>query len=380
MKSKTVFLLIMFLALAACGKKGNPTPPVPIIPKATSDLAVAQRGPEILLSWSYPALTTTGRKLETVRSITILRYSENLPRALLNRESIAAAESGTPRPVELFKDVPVLPPQQFTKLATAVARIAGNEVPRHSEGAQLFYSDDPQVGQNGDQPVRISYAVVTAGVGGKSDLSNIVSIVPLQVAVPPSGVQATAAPSGITLTWSRPAAAVTPGHTPDIAGYNIYRFPATGGMGALDSPINKSPVLSTTYQDVPPYGSYRYTVTAVSAFGPPLVQSESSQPIVAEYRDLVPPPEPGSISALVEETAIRTLWDAVVAPDLKGYKVYRTVIGGPRVLLTPQPIADTNLRDTAVTRGSVYRYWVSSVDTNGNESAAKPTDPVLFPR
>ncbi|MEO8218208.1 MAG: hypothetical protein ABI718_14100 [Acidobacteriota bacterium] len=383
MKLKTGFLLIMFLGLAGCGKKGNPTPPVPIIPKAVSDLAVAQRGPEILLSWSYPAMTTTGKKLEMVRSITILRYTENLPPSALAREpvqAVGAGESGTPRVIELFKEIPAIPPQQFAKLAATVTRIGGDEIPAHSEGARLFYADDPPVGDSGNQPIRMTYAVVTSGPAGKSDLSNLASIVPLQVSVPPADVVARPDAAGVSLTWARPATAVTAGYKPDIAGFNVYRVAASGKAGTLDSPINNAPVLEPSYKDAPPLGVWQYRVTAVSAYGPPLVQSDASEAVVAEFRDLVPPPQPVSISALVEESAIRALWDAVVAPDLKGYKVYRTVIGGPRTLLTPQPITDTNIRDTQPTRGSVYRYWVSSVDTSGNESAATPTDPVLFPR
>src|SRR5438105_3022203 len=73
---KFIALLVL---LAACGKRGDPHPPVPVIPKATSDLVVAQRGAKLILAWSYPALTTAGKKLDTVHRVLVYRYVEPLP-------------------------------------------------------------------------------------------------------------------------------------------------------------------------------------------------------------------------------------------------------------------------------------------------------------
>src|SRR5262249_39433002 len=73
------FLILFVLALVACGKRGDPHPPIPIIPKATTDLVVAQRGSKVLLSWSYPALTTAGKNLTNIRRVTVYRTIEPLP-------------------------------------------------------------------------------------------------------------------------------------------------------------------------------------------------------------------------------------------------------------------------------------------------------------
>src|SRR5437867_6701939 len=73
---KFIALLVL---LAACGKRGDPHPPVPVIPKATSDLVVAQRGAKVILSWSYPSVTTAGQKLGGIRRVVLYRYTEELP-------------------------------------------------------------------------------------------------------------------------------------------------------------------------------------------------------------------------------------------------------------------------------------------------------------
>src|SRR6266498_2081029 len=73
------FLALSLVVLAACGKRGDPHPPVPIIPKATNDLVVSQRGANVVLAWSYPSLTTAGKKLDTVHRVVVYRYVEELP-------------------------------------------------------------------------------------------------------------------------------------------------------------------------------------------------------------------------------------------------------------------------------------------------------------
>ena len=40
--------IALLSAVAACGKKGNPLPPLRVIPNATTDLAVAQRGNQVV--------------------------------------------------------------------------------------------------------------------------------------------------------------------------------------------------------------------------------------------------------------------------------------------------------------------------------------------
>ena len=106
------------------------------------------------------------------------------------------------------------------------------------------------------------------------------------------------------------------------------------------------------------------------------------------FKDLVPPPPPTGLTALVETAGVRLVWDPVDAPDLAGYKVYRTEGTGIEQLrpigtipLTPvQLVTATNYRDTSVAHGISYYYEVVSVDKTGNESARVKTDWVLVPK
>ena len=152
-------------------------------------------------------------------------------------------------------------------------------------------------------------------------------------------------------------------------------------------PVNTSPVSQTTYTDVPPYGVHQYVVTAVAATGTPRIESDPSAAASAEFKDLVPPPTPTGLTALVETSVVRIVWDPVQAPDLAGYKVYRwegVGIENPVVIPKRIPVSglltETRLVDPGLRPGIAYYFEVTSIDKSGNESKPAKTDWVVVPR
>src|SRR5690349_19509194 len=107
---KALAVPVVLVAVLACGKRGDPHPPVPVIPKATTDLVVTQRADQVILSWSYPALTTAGRNLTDIRRISVFRYIEELPAAGVGLNATALqpgeVDATTPQPIALFAKVP----------------------------------------------------------------------------------------------------------------------------------------------------------------------------------------------------------------------------------------------------------------------------------
>jgi len=375
---RKIAVLLLF-ALVACGKRGDPHPPIPVIPKATTDLLVAQRGPKVLLSWGYPSLTTAGKSMTGIKRVAVWRSLEEPP---------AAPSAGNPEsPIQLFAKVPALIPVKFLKVRTRVDSIEGAKLPAATAGARLTYEDTPPLHTADGRPVRLTYAVVTEGQSANSDLSNLVSIVPMDVPAPPSALTAAARREGVVLTWTAPDATISGAKNPVIAGYNVYRFPHGQPADEFATPANTSPLAATTFTDNPPYGEHDYFVTALAAPGPPRIESEPSPVAGANFKDLVAPPPPTGLTALVETGAVRLVWDPVDAPDLAGYKVYRTEGTGIEQLrpvgtipLTPQLLTATNYRDTGVNPGISYYYEVVSVDKTGNESTKVKTDWVLVPK
>ena len=359
------FLLVLAFVVLACGKRGDPRPPVPVIPAATSDLVVTQRADRVLLSWSYPALTTAGKNLTEIRRISVYRYEE-----------------------QQFSSIPTVPQAQFMKLSTRIESIEKANLAAATAGARLLFTDTPPFRSSDGRPVRLTYAVVTEGATARSQPSNLAVIVPLPVAIPPTGLTATAKPEGVTLTWTKPEQAVSSLGAPIVSGYNIYRSIPGSTPGELDVAINTAPVTATTYTDAPAYGEHEYRVAAVAATGPPLVQSDLSAPAKVTFRDLVPPPAPATVTPLIETRAVRLIWDAVEAPDLGGYRLYRAEgIGHESAIreigtvpLVAQPVTATDYIDAGADPGIAYRYAVTAVDKNGNESPRVWTGWVVVPK
>lgn len=351
-------LLVLLFAAVACGKRGDPKPPVPIIPQATTDLVVTQRADKVILSWSYPSITTAGRSLTEVRRITILRY------------------------VEPFQDskIPPVPEAQFVRLSTKVDSIEKANLGDATAGARLLFTDTPPLRSSDGRPVRLTYAVVTEGAVARSTPSNLAVIVPLPVAVPPSAVKATAKAEGVVLTWDESKQSIGDQGAPVIVGYHIYRTAPGQPFDELSAPITTAPVKETTYTDTPPYAEHDYRVAAVASTGPPLLQSDPSAPVRIAFRDLIPPPAPGKVTALVETNLIRLLWDPVTAPDVAGYFVYRWDGGVRLKLCCPTAINQTNFLDISMQLGSPYRYEVTAIDKSGNESAPGSSETITIPK
>ena len=383
--------LALLLVLLACGKRGDPKPPVPVIPKATSDLVVAQRGAKVILTWSYPSTTTAGKTLTAIRRVVIYRYVEELPATQPPRDpkSILPGDIDPtqPLPVALFAKVPPVTPAQFVRLREKVDSIEAASLKQATAGAKLAFEDTPPTRTTDRRPVRLDYAVVTEGTAAKSDVSNIATLVPLDVAVAPPNVTATAKAEGVVVSWSAPAAAVTAKDVkPVVTGYNVYRT-AGEQPGDLDKPLNASPVKETTFTDIPPYGKQSYVVTAVAAAGPPRAEGELSPVVTATFKDLTPPPPPTNVTALVETKAVRIIWDAVEAPDLEGYVVWRTEgvgIDNPREIGTIPiallPANQTTFTDPNPNPGIAFKYAVSSKDHAQNESVKVSTGWVVVPK
>lgn len=330
-----------------------------MIPQATSDLVVTQRGSRVVLSWSYPALTTAGKTLGPIHRVVVYRYSEPLP--------VAQAE-----PLPDFSKVPQVTPNQFNKLKTKVDSIEGAKLPAASNGAKLTYEDNPEFQTTDKRPVRLTYAVVTEGGTATGALSNLAILVPIAPPGVPASFTATAKPEGVVLEWQKPASGT-------VTGYNVYRTPGGQSFDELSAPANPAPVTQTTYTDVPPYGTYDYRVSAVAAAGPPRIESELSEPASATFKDLLPPPTPSGLAALLEPKAVRLVWDPVDVPDLSGYLVYRND-AGVRLQLTTAIIPQTSFRDVSIQQGVEYTYEVVAIDRAHNMSVPAKTPPVLVPR
>jgi len=371
-KKLACFLISLFILAAGCGKEGPPSPPVPDIPRPVSDLVVSQRDASVVLSWSYPSLTTSGKSLNSIQKIVVLRLDETMPHSLAT-SSVETSEA-VPRDIALFAQLSPPTPPQFKRGSLPVAELAATALPEYTSGTTIIFEDSPPVQSAEGLAVRYTYAVVTEGVRVESDLSNLVSIVPQPPPSAPQKLIARMSPELVQLTWEPTTTTASGDGNPFLIGYRVYR----SFLGESATLLNEDPVSVALFEDRPAYGTYTYFVTAVTAVGPD-IESVASDTVSVEFRDMLPPPTPGNLTALVEDAAVRLIWDPVVAPDMAGYIVYRWD-GVAKIRLNEVLVTETSYRDSDVAPGVGYIYGVTSVDGRGNESSQVVSDTVTLTR
>ncbi len=383
MKRLAAGLAICLLALA-CGKKGDPQPPLPRGPNAIKDLAVEQEGDDAVLTFSFPDRLQTGAPLTDLQSIEVYRVLR--PSAALTTPRAPGAGAAGPPPssgstgelrgmgsaARRTATNVRLAEEAFYQEAHLAAELSLPAIAEATRGASLVYRDlllTLFTQEEGPEP--LAYAVVSVRRNGeRSPLSNIVTLEP-DIAPQAPELQPPLLEEGrICLEWTAPEKNVLQ-QPVEIAGYRVYRRPLS--QEEYDAPLTATPVPDTSFVDrTAPYGvALAYTVRAVLAKNPK-IEGLPAEEIVVVPRDVYPPRAPTRVDALSEGNLVRLLWDPVDSPDLAGYLVFRSEAGGAPVQLTKEPILDPFFNDLGARPGRKYRYTVRSVDRAGNRSAASP--------
>ncbi len=175
--------LTPFLAFAlACGKKGDPTPPLPRGPRAVSDLAVEQEGAEAVLTFSYPDRLLTGAPLTDLAAIEVYRVVGATSALTAPRGGGSAGAATDEAPAAGARRAAIAARQAeeaFYREAKPAASLAASSLGQYSRGASVVYRDPlmPLL-EKGTVPT-LAYAVVSVRRNGeRSPLSNIVTLSP----------------------------------------------------------------------------------------------------------------------------------------------------------------------------------------------------------
>jgi fibronectin type 3 domain-containing protein/predicted small lipoprotein YifL len=360
-----LLILALFSALG-CGKQGPPLPPLRAVPAPVKDLTVVQQGPRLLLSFTYPTVTPAGTALAGISAVEIWSVSRVAP-------------GGKPATIDA---------REFGNVAKPVQKVEGADLTSATSGSRIdialtlpptLLSPAPAIpaaaappavtppaataipAPAGPQPQAGYFAVRTLGKNGdRSELSNIVSLVPTAPPASPSRVTVTARGDGVLVEWTPVEGTV--------AGYNVYRRGAQERANA--KPVHTAGAQEKSWLDsTARFGqSYIYGVTALSQTQPPIESAIASEHEV-RYVDRFAPPPPTELVALAETGRVRLVWRPSEAEDVAGYIVYRRAgDGGKFERVTPKPVEAAEYVDTAVAGGRTYTYRVTAVDQAGNES------------
>lgn len=326
--------IALLLTATACGKKGDPTPPVRAIPAPVKDLAVYQQGSDFILQFGYPKTTLAGGPLPGIARIELMEMLQ-------------------PAPAEGF--TVEVEPRRFAAASEIRLNLNEADLANSTSGDRVFVR--LPLPENASESA-YSFGVRTLASNGEiSGISNVATMVPADPPSPPTNLSVIPNPDGLEISW-QPQGALG-------EGFNIYRRDARSrSYNRAPTPIesDQRQFLDTSAR----YGQrYIYTVTTV-ARRDPLVESRLSGEAEVLYQDRFSPEPPAGLVALTESDRVRLRWDASSSRDVRTYHVYRRDKGDFRKL-TANPTSKREFLDSEVNSGNSYTYRVTGLDALGNE-------------
>ena len=339
-------LALTLLLFAACGKVGDPLPPIPKAPLIVNELAATQQGTSILLSFPVAKETRT----EKLKRVDIYRLIE---------------PNTAPQGITA---------EDYLTQAALIASLPEAQLPTKTSVVNFV---DPIDFKVANDQTRYRYAVRLVNLEEHpADLSNYAFLTPLStVAEPPLGLKAVVTQTQVEISWQPPAANLN-GSTPaNVSGYNLYRR-----ADKQLSKVNAAPLKETRYIEKQfQFGkSYEYLVRALSLprAGAPIgetIESNESLPLTVIPQDTFPPTAPTSITIASRGGLISLFWPANPEPDVIGYHIYRSEDETTWNKITPRPITTITFSDRQVQIGKRYFYQIAAVDSAGNESPRSET-------
>jgi hypothetical protein len=330
-------LLFALPLLGACGKKGDPLPPLRTVPIQTQDLAVSQQGSLIFLEMGYPNTTTAGLVLGGIDSVEVYALE---------------------KPASADGSLPTAEPYEIEASAERILVLSGSELESKVVGDRLQFQI-PLASELPAEPTATIFAVRTTKADETSDLSNRASLLAQAPPAPPGGLEAESRPRGVELAW-------TFGNDADA--FDVYRRLATErGYG---EPLRRVSGADRKFlDDTAQFGqSYIYTVRTIAGTEP-LVSSDRAGEREIAHEDRFPPRLPANLVALGEREAIRLRWDPSPDTDVAGYILFRK---GPAqddfIRITATPVVGTEYIDRGLASGLSFAYRMQAVDQLGNES------------
>jgi len=359
-------MLAAVVAAGACGKRGNPLPPLRPLPAAIRDLAVKRVDGRIELTFSIPTANADGTTPVAIDRVEI--------------HAVPVFTGVTPKPVpQILEDSSTLratvqvrtPPESDGASAAAESR---NDAANPAPGERAMIVDNPST-ITGSGATAINYVavgIVGGGRGRKGPASPVVSVSLAEPPAPPASLTLSHDERTITVSWprvsgqqvvvfdSRPRPAVPAATNPQAAA------PSTA-VTATNAPrqLTPSPVGTFTFTEPVEFGVQRcYTARSVRVTGAASVLGAASPEACITPVDRYPPPAPSNLQVLQEGQAVTLNWTRVEAQDLAGYVVLRGEGAGEAMRpLVRAPLTETTFSDTQVTPGATYTYTVYAVDS-----------------
>jgi hypothetical protein len=359
----SIFLVSCFLG--GCAAPAEPMERKPPVPKAVADLAAAQAGDDVVLTFTLPKETVERRPLKQGPAIEIFR----LIHAAGATDSAVTNDSQARVPVVTIPSAMV---DQYSDQG-------------HIRAVDSLKAEDFR--PNGETTAEYRIRTRVSSKKESAD-SNIVVLKIYPAAEPIRDLKVETTHAGVILTWTPPQKTLV-GSTATIANYRIYRAEMGSADIAAASPLEnrkpKTPLLkigeseTATFRDsLAERGkSYIYSVRTVAQYPNGTVESADSNEVEVTPNDIFTPAVPqGLVVVFVPAVAgapahIELSWAINPEPDIAGYNIFRTEQEGTAgVRLNPELLLTPAFRDMSTLPGRRYLYTVTAVDRSGNQSPA----------
>jgi hypothetical protein len=322
----------VFLWSLGCGSIGEPLPPLLNIPERSVDLTVRQTERGIILEWTWPETTTEGMPLTDLE-----RFA-----------------------VHFMKDPG--PHYDFETQSDRILDVEGADIGNLGPGDRVRVIVDPRpfMGQ-----------IVAIGVRAESrrrksgGFSNLIVLVVRPPPPAPAAPQLSVEVDAIEVTWRAVEAARS---------YRLYRRTESGeGFEPIAT------TAETRYRDGGFNWDETYAYRVQSIAGEGEVEGGTSDPSRITARDTFPPAAPMGLLVVPGLDSIELSWRPGPEPDLAGYRLHRVAGDAEATVLEPSLITALNFNDKEVQQGITYRYQLTAVDRDNNESPATASPEVRLP-
>lgn len=399
---------------SACGKRGNPMPPLQRIPSGPTDISVTRIDNDV-----YVRLTVPSSNIDAVRPGDVARvevYALTLdrnptvlsgldPDEMRELSTLVASEEVRPvlppaLPPEEGKPAPPPPPPLpgvdqgtvivFREPLEAAARLPV-DVPADE---RLAGAEQPAAGwalgapAADSVPRRYYYAVAVSSRGRYGPHSGMQSAPIGPMTAVPSQPVITVAETSMTIRWTPPADArgqaektegeVLPSRSliplPPATAYDVYEVVKNAspeGPLAVPVPLTDAPVSATELsRDHATLGTERcFYVRAVETIDGVAVRGPASPVGCATFADTFAPGPPRDLLAAAVPGAINLIWEPSDANDVESYAVLRGEAGSATLTALATVAAnELRYRDDTVKSGVRYLYAIVAVDKAGNRS------------
>ena len=350
-----VVIAAALVCAAACGKKGNPLPPLRPVPGRVSDLSAVRSEGRITLYFTVPAANVDNTTPAAIDRVDIYR-ADTLPGA---PPPVASVIIGTPANLRSQIEVRRPDPAESTDTPGAPTVVVAPKTPvRPAPGDPASWVDALEVKTlaAGGAYHYVVVPVAGKGRGRPGVMSPVLTVALADLPDPPVGVSLTFNETQTKATW-RPTGTAT-GQVFSVWQTGKTFDPVTAQL-LTPQPIAATELSLPVHFDA----ELCVGVRALRVAGAIRAEGPLSSIACVTPVDRFPPPAPAGLQVVQDGADVTLIWSGVDAADLAGYVVLRGEGAAENLLpLMRAPIQATTYRDTTARAGTTYSYAVYAVD------------------